>query len=411
MTDLTTSLLQYFQKQCQSSNALSRIATDTRQVTSREILQQPWTWRQTTQLMVDQAEQLRKLIDAPAKPSLILAGAGTSDYIGKSVQDFLRRALKRHVDARPTTDIVLRPDEIFGENSDAVLVSFARSGNSPESVESVRIAQEYYPHIKHLVITCNREGKLARFARSQPELAHLVVLPEATNDQGLAMTSSYSSMVVAALCLAHLTQTKSLEAYAEIMGRLAEAAEKLLANCPDPLQQLADEKFDRAFYIGDGTLEGAAIESALKMQELTVGKTITRSETFLAFRHGPISAVTDRSLIIYYLSAEPHRRLYEIDLIRQLRGSATTLLVCNQCPDTLYDCVDHVIEFDPRGEFSISDSYAAPLYVIIGQLLGFFSSLAFGLQPDNPPGTSGSYSRVVQGVTIHEYGQKLGGRN
>jgi len=131
MTDLTTLLLQYFQKQCRSRNALSRIATDTRQVTSREILQQPWTWRQTTQLMVDQAEQLRKLIDAPAKPSLILAGAGTSDYIGKSVQDFLRRALKRHVDARPTTDIVLRPDEIFGENSNAVLVSFARSGNSP----------------------------------------------------------------------------------------------------------------------------------------------------------------------------------------------------------------------------------------------------------------------------------------
>ncbi|MBI1930459.1 SIS domain-containing protein [Candidatus Poribacteria bacterium] len=402
------SLDSYLQRQQQLNNSLTRMATDAEnqysaQATSREILQQPWTWRHTAGLMRNRAEGLRRWIDISARPSLILAGAGTSDYVGKSAQDFLRAGLKLHVDARPTTDIVVRPNEVFAADGEGVLISFARSGNSPESLEAMRIGLECYPRMKHLVMTCNPDGQLAQLARSRPDRAHLITLHEATNDQGLAMTSSYSSMVVAALGMGHLWQNPTLESYVNIIEWLAKAGESLLVRYSDFLHPLAAEKFDRVFYLGNGTLEGAAIESALKIQELTVGKTIAQGGTFLAFRHGPISAITDRSLIVYYLSSDPHRRRYEMDVIRQLRAPATTLLVCEQCPESLRDCVDGVIECDSQAQGPIPDSHKAPLYVMVGQLLGLFSSLAFGLKPDNPPGASGSYSRVVQGVPIYEY--------
>src|SRR5690606_22086409 len=140
-------------------------------------------------------------------PTLVLTGAGTSDYIGQSVTDLLRERLNTAVLSWPTTRITASPGSFFAGGRSRIMVHFARSGNSPESLAVLDIALEHHAdRIRHVVITCNAEGELAKRAQRNPDEVFLIVLDDASNDRGLAMTSSFSTMVVAAQSIAHLDE-------------------------------------------------------------------------------------------------------------------------------------------------------------------------------------------------------------
>lgn len=374
------------------------------QATPAEIAQQPEMWRDTAARIAQAAPTLSALlaeVDLPGSAAeVVFAGAGTSDFVGRCAAGPVGAALGTRALACPTTDIVTHPEYAFPADRPAVMVSIARSGNSPESVAAMEIALAERPQVRHLVITCNAEGKLARLAAERPAGTCALVLHPRTHDRGLAMTSSFTSMVIASLGLAYLDR---MQQYQCLVERAAAAAEHVLAAAPDLAAALAQRGPARACFLGSGALVGAAAESHLKLQEMTDGGIICLWDTFLGLRHGPRAAIHDDTLVVAFLSSDPAVRRYELDLLRANREQGiglAHLLVADRATNELRTLAEDVIEYDPEGSLGLPDPCAAPVVTIVGQLLGLFASLARGLRPD-APSAGGVISRVVQGVTIY----------
>ena len=374
------------------------------EATPGEIAQQPEMWRDTARRFAAAAPEMGALLAQIGLPGsaaeIIFSGAGTSDFVGRCAVGPVSAALRTRAMACPTTDIVTHPEYSFPSDRPALMVSVARSGNSPESAAAVEIALRERPNTRHLVITCNGDGELARLARECADRGYALVLHPRTNDRGLAMTSSFTSMVVASLGLAYLD---NVDGYIALVGRLAEAGERLLEVAPDVCSSLAKRRPQRACFLGSGALAGAAVESHLKLQEMTDGGVICSWDTFLGLRHGPRAAIHGDTLVVYYLSSDPYVRRYELDLIRSNRRQRiglAHLIVADGSDDELRRLGDHVLEYDARAALGLPDHMIPPAATIVGQLLGLFASLEYGFKPDTPS-AGGVISRVVQGVTIY----------
>lgn len=359
--------------------------------TAREIAQQPDVWRETARAVRSRGGELGDFLGPLlGRPELriVLTGAGTSAFAGDILAPALSRELGRRVDAVATTDLVSNPREYFAEDLPTLLVSFARSGNSPESVAATALADRCLSACHHLVLTCDAEGQLYR-DHSGSEASFAFLLPEATNDQGFAMTSSFTSMLLAAWLIFVDTASEDLA------DRLAEAAGRLLEARGEEVLRLASSDYERVVYLGSGPLKGLAHESALKMLELTAGAVITLFDSPMGFRHGPKSVLDRRTLAIVYISGDPHTRLYDLDLLDELGRSmrAEDLIAVSATPHA-----DDAWTID--GLDGVEDPMLALPFVLVAQLLGLYSSLALGRTPDNPFPEQ-EVNRVVQGVTIH----------
>ncbi|MDK6646268.1 SIS domain-containing protein, partial [Actinotignum timonense] len=80
-----------------------------------------------------------------------------------------------------TTDIVANPLAYLHKEVTTILVSFARSGNSPESVAAVDLAKDIVEELYQITITCAEEGKLAQQAHGD-ERNLLLLQPAPSND-------------------------------------------------------------------------------------------------------------------------------------------------------------------------------------------------------------------------------------
>jgi len=371
--------------------------------TLREILQQPQTWRETCQKVQRSSTQLEEFLTRagvgakhPTPLNVLLVGAGTSDYIGKSACALLQKEWSCNVQAVPSTDLLTNMEDHVLPDVEYLWISFSRSGDSSEGVAVLEQALLAHPHIKHLVVTCNEKGKMARLANGDNVLS--LVLDDAVNDRGLAMTSSFSNMVIAAQALAHI---RNLGAYDSIVENLATSASRVLPQVAGLCERLVDEGFSRVCFLGSGPLKAAAIESGLKVMELTGGRVIALTESFLGLRHGPLSAIDRDTLVVGFLSAEERRRAFELDLMREICDKKLTEKRLIVTP-TSFSAGAHSIphEFCLELPGSVSDLYLPPLSVLVGQLLGLCASLREGLRPDEPS-PHGAISRVVTHVTIH----------
>src|SRR5690349_12159001 len=368
--------------------------------TLREILQQPQTWRETYQ-KVQQAsgfiEEFLTRAGVGAKHStplnVLLVGAGTSDYIGKSVCALLQKEWSCNVQAIPSTDLLTNMEDHLLADVDYLWISFSRSGDSSEGVAVLEEALAAHPRIKHLVVTCNKNGKMARLGNRDNVLS--LVLDDAVNDRGLAMTSSFSNMVIAAQALAHI---RTLNAYDRVIESMATQASMVLPSIANVCERLVEEGFSRVCFLGSGPLKAAAIESGLKVMELTGGRVIALTESFLGLRHGPLSALDRDTLVVGFLSASERRRSFELDLIQEICGKKLTEKCLIVTPTALTDGFENELCLEVPD--AISDLYLPPLFVLVGQLLGLSASLREGLRPDEPS-PDGAISRVVTHVTIH----------
>ena len=363
--------------------------------TAREIAQQPAVWRKTGSVVSSRCEEanafLRPLLGRQDL-RVVLTGAGTSAFAGEILAPALSRRTGRRVDAVATTDIVSNPEEYFAEDRPTLLVSFARSGNSPESVAATELADGCLSECYHLVLTCDPDGRLYR-DHSSADRSLALLMPEAANDQGFAMTSSFTSMVLAAwLVLGDV-------AYEGFVERLAAAAERVLTDRYEEARRLASSGYERVVYLGSGPLKGLARESALKLLELTAGAVVTFFDSPMGFRHGPKSILDDRTLVVLYVSGDPHTRRYDLDLLAELRRSMRpgSVVAVASTPDAGSDG-DGTWLLD--GLEGVEDPELALPFVLVAQLLGLYFALALGRTPDNPF-PDNEVNRVVQGVTIH----------
>ena len=366
--------------------------------TLREILQQPQTWRRTYEKLQSSAGPIAEFLEGAGvgarQLNVLLVGAGTSDYIGKCVCALLQKSWLCNVEAVPSTDLLTNMEDHIIPDRDYLWISFSRSGDSSEGVAVLEQALTLFPRIKHLIITCNENGKMARSFENQKNVLSFV-LDDEVNDRGLAMTSSFSNMVIAAQALAHL---RTLAAYGSIVESLATSASLLLPAAMSVCERIVEQGFSKVCFLGTGPFKGAAIESALKVLELTGGRVIGFAESFLGLRHGPLSALDGDTLVVAFLSGDSRRRAFELDLLQEIQGKKLTGKFLIVAPAEVKNPFTNTLRLQLSE--SISDLYLPPLFVLVGQLLGLFASLREGLRPDEPS-PRGAITRVVSHVTIY----------
>ena len=371
-----------------------------------EIHQQPAMWRKELKALLANKAEVSAFMHKYLTPDtdVVLTGAGTSAFIGDAICPVMR-GMWHNVRSVPTTDLITHAEYLLEADRPLLLISFARSGNSPESVGAVNLANKICKNVAHVYITCNKDGKLAQQAvesqKSKEESNILLLqLPEETDDKSLAMTSSFSTMLLTCLMLGHID---TLEDDAEMIEKAVKNAEAVIERYEEPLKAIAERPFERGVFLGSGALKGIAEECHLKLQELTDGAVVCKFDSFLGFRHGPKAVVNDKSIVVYLMTDDEKVQRYERDLVRQVDGNnkpVAQIIVAAGAKPALEGVNADLLVQMPFGKAE-TDFYGIVPYVLVGQLLGFYASLAHGLTPD-APSVSGNIHRVVEGVTIYD---------
>ena len=363
--------------------------------TLHEIFQQPSTWLTTAERMISRAQQLRSFL-ADCQ-TLVLTGSGSSEFVGHCVRPSVQRDLGIFVEVISGGTLLAFGSEVLPPVRPGVVVSLARSGDSPESVGVITQLLQSDGNIQHLLITCNRKGAMAKNFHDRKNV-QVITLDEATNDRSLVMTSSFTNLMLASRFLGYLTRP---DRYRWLCENLSQTAEGILRDHCAPLAGAAAERFGRVVFLGSGSRLGAARESALKVLEMTAGAVPTLCETYLGLRHGPMSFLDKQTAVVCYLSSQEVLRAYECDLIRELNHKQLGLLkimVGENIPRELINEKDVAVECPGLSDLGDEDTPA--VHVVVGQLLAFFRCLEEGLHPD-APSKSGVITRVVPAFKLH----------
>ena len=343
--------------------------------TAQEIYQQPATWAKTIAQIKNEKEALKKFMEPVLSDpdcDIVFTGAGTSEYVGNALYSYVNRYTGYHAKSYASTDLVETPENYLSRNKKTLLVNFGRSGNSPESVGSVQVADEVCKeNVYHLFITCNKDGALAKAA--------------ATRD------NAYDIKEVA----------KEMESVIAQGQKFVDEGYKV---CENLVADFAE--FNRIVYLGANTLKGIAQESQLKICELTAGTVTTTFDSPMGFRHGPKSVINDECLTVVYLSDDEYQRQYEYDIIKEMSGQRKKnrlVAVSSHADAEIEGLVDTFINFDldaPKDNIFLGFDY-----ILVAQVIALFKSLSYKITPDNPCPT-GEVNRVVKGVTIYPYTAK-----
>ena len=372
--------------------------------TAAEIYGQPAVWRKVYDKIRDQKQTIQDFLYealSNEKLQIVLTGAGSSAFIGLSLRGVFLRYFKKSTSTISTTDLVTHPFDYLMEDVPVLLISFARSGNSPESVAAAAIADQICTKVYHLLITCDPAGELANYQTKSPK--YVIVLPPEANDLGLAMTGSYSSMLLAGLLIARLDEIDQLETQIIL---LQVYASKLLNEYAADFKAIAEIDFHRAVFLGSGPLIGTATEAHLKLQELTDGKIICKRDSFLGFRHGPKAVIDAKTLVFFLFSNNRYVLQYEHDLADSIIKSKKALYVTGLMETAIsLPGIDKVFEL-AEDERRLQEDFLPVCNIIPAQMLGFFKSIQLGLGPDSPS-VSGAISRVVKGVIIYPFKNQL----
>lgn len=371
--------------------------------TAKEIIQQPDTWRESVKNLIKNKIEIKSFIDSFLSKKefrIILTGAGTSAFAGEVCEPYLTSLLNKRVEAIATTDLVASPKSYFIKDIPTLLVSFARSGNSPESVHAVNLASQLVDDLYQIVITCNENGKLAKNTVND-EKSLLLLMPPQTNDLGFAMTSSFTTMVLNAMVVFNID---NIENFSSDVDKLSNSVNDFIEDNIEKVTSLANKDFERIVYLGSSTSKGIARESALKVLELTAGKVNASYDTPLGFRHGPKSVVDDETVSVIYISNDEYTRKYDLDLAKEMlahKKNDKVVIVGDNIEEDILNKADYVFNVE-NINYTVENEVLLPLQqIIFGQMLSFLKSVNLGITPDNPCPT-GEVNRVVQGVILHE---------
>lgn len=372
------------------------------QITTREIYQQPQVWQTAFENYKVQADEIAVFLNNIDEKydyiKVILTGAGTSAYVGDTLLPYFRKIYderKWNFNAIATTDIVANPLAYLHKEVTTILVSFARSGNSPESVAAVDLAKDIVEELYQITITCAAEGKLAQQAHGD-ERNLLLLQPAPSNDAGFAMTSSFTSMMLTALLV---FDKADLAAKAEKVSALMTLSQEVLDSA-EAIQKMVFLDYNRVIYLGAGPFFGLAHEAQLKILELTAGQVATMYESPVGFRHGPKSLVNEKTVVVVFGSTDSYTKLYDLDLVREVAGdeiARKVILLTDQKED-----LENVEQVIFSSQQLADDVYRVFPYIVYGQLFALLTALKVNNRPDTPSPT-GTVNRVVQGVIIHSF--------
>lgn len=360
--------------------------------TAQEIEQQPCLWKELHDMLVQTKIYWQPFLQpllTNLQLQIVLCGAGSSAFAGRALAPWLREHCHLDVVACGTTDIVPSPLQYLDPRRPTLLISYGRSGDSPESIATVRLADQLLPQCYHLMLTCNPKGQLAQYAKGRGNVCSLV-MPQGSHDQGFAMTSSFSCMTLATLLL---LGPQTLEQTHAPLQQMVTLCERESLGWRVHTKKLARAGFKRAVLLGNRCFTGLAEEGALKLLELTAGKIATRYDTPMGFRHGPKFMADRDTMVLLMMSSDSYCRRYEQDLLDELRG----------------DGLAHVVALSSISGESLTvlnsdldDIWLLFPYLLFIQMLALETSLSLGITPDNPCPT-GEVNRVVKGVDIYPF--------
>lgn len=372
------------------------------EITTREIYQQPQVWQTAFENYKAQADEIAAFLNNIDEKydyiKVILTGAGTSAYVGETLLPYFRKIYderKWNFNAIATTDVVANPLAYLHKEVPTILVSFARSGNSPESVAVVDLAKDIVEELYQITITCAAEGKLAQQAHGD-ERNLLLLQPAPSNDAGFAMTSSFTSMMLTALLVFDKTDLVTKE---EKISALIALSQEMLDSAA-AIQKMVSLDYNRVIYLGAGPFFGLAHEAQLKILELTAGQVATMYESPVGFRHGPKSLVNEETVVVVFGSTDTYTKLYDLDLVREVAGDEIAhkvILLTDQKED-----LENVEQVILSSQYLVDDVYRVFPYIVYGQLFALLTALKVKNRPDTPSPT-GTVNRVVQGVIIHSF--------
>lgn len=376
-------------------------------ITAEEILQQPELWDELYQKISSDDELIRQFLDQLTHKEgpirVIFTGAGSSAYVGNTVTPIINKLTNHNkfsFESIPTTDIVADPESYLEENKTTLLVSFARSGNSPESATTIDLVNQIVHSCFFITITCNPFGQLAQKA-NRDDRHLLLIMPEKSNDKGFAMTSSFTCMLYSAVLIFGPKRFKNISSH-----QMLEQTVKSFIKAIDMIVPQIDQcTFNRIIFLGSSALGNLAREASLKFLELNAGKVGSYFESSMGFRHGPKSLLSNDTLIVLFSSSDLYTRSYDIDIAKEIKRdcpASQLVVLCSQSERQLYSVADHLLAFDINNDIYDSDFLRSLIFIIFAQMFALHHSLAHGITPDNPS-PDGKVNRVVKGVHIYEF--------
>ena len=372
-------------------------------ITTREIEQQPELWQQTWSIYQNNKTKITDFLNQInqkwGKVRVIFTGAGTSAYVGNTIMPYLQKNGERKkydFEAIDTTKIVSTPENYLEKDTPTILVSFARSGNSPESVATVELAKKLVTNLYQIAITCAPEGHLAQDLEGDPT-GLVLLMPAKSLDQGFAMTGSFSCMSLMALLM---FDTLTDEKKEHIVNQIAQMGKSVIDR-ENEIQSLVDIDFNRITYIGSGSLGGLAEETRLKILELTAGEVAALFDTSMGLRHGPKSFLDKKTIVFDFVSNNTYTRQYDLDILNEIKDDQIVPLVMAVGQEKEGQDFSGKSFMFAEKEL-LPDAYLALPDVMFGQTIALLTSIKVNNKPDTPSPT-GTVNRVVKGVTIHEF--------
>ena len=364
-------------------------------ITISEIYRQTKVWKSIYEKIKMRKEDINNFINKFDKNTrIIFTGAGSSGFIGDSLAPTIRKEFGfKSVDSIHSTEIVASPDKFLIKDVKTVLVSFGRSGDSPESIGAIDIANKLVENLYHIIITCNPVGKLS--SCKDDKTLNLVL--EEIEDKGFAMTSSVTGMMLAGYSI--FAMEKDLT---DTIEKLSSYAASIITEKYNIISNLYKTDINRLVVLGSGNLFGAAKESTLKSIELTAGKLTCWYDTPTGFRHGPKSLLNESTLILYFVSNNEYTRKYDIDMLKELSQSVKhKLVVVSDKYDEEVKKYAYIYFYNSLDEM-LNEAFTPYYSILMAQIFALFASIKLGLTPDNPF-PNGEVNRVVKGVVIHGF--------
>lgn len=323
--------------------------------TYREIKSQTVAWAQALDLI-----SALHLPNASDYNQVIFTGCGSTYYLSLAAATLYQELTGCMARAVPAGELLLNPQTVVGrgDHPNCLLVALSRSGTT---TETVRAAENFKQEQRgEVVVISNYDEVLARLADRR------VVISKG-QEESVAQTRSFASMYVAVT--AFCARMAGREDLVEVMAKLPEVGDWVIGHYESWAKRIGENlEFDRFYFLGSGIHYGLACEVNLKMKEMT----LTHSEPFhfLEFRHGPMSMVNQKTVVVGLLSDV--NRIHEARVLSEMKVLGGTVASLGES------------EADIQFQSGLPESVRGVLYLPTLQLMAFYRSLAKGLNPDRP---------------------------
>jgi len=333
-----------------------------------EILSQPECWTACLNELPEIISAQKIIETFSGAREWLFVGCGSSYYIALAAAASWTAITRQRARAIPASEILLFPELALAGSDKLAAVVISRSGRTSEAVRAAEVL-EREKGIRCLGVTCTANEQLEGVVTRT-----IAVLP--ADEKSTVMTRSFTSMLLA-LQYTAASIAKDNHLVTGLKKMAGQAAPRLSELNPEIRKFVDDHHFADYIALGQGPYYGLSCECGLKVSEMS--SSYAQSFHTLEFRHGPKSVVSPETLVMFLISGAGYEA--EVDVLEEIKSlGGTTVSVVNRADQRVRACSDLLVEFG----FDVPELARLAPYVFAGQLMGLYTGLRKGLDPDNP---------------------------